>query len=106
MPGTETIRPFKTILSAIAVAAALGSGSGPPVQARVTSIVIDVPANPAMPALGGASVGNAGTYVTLKGRAFGELDPKDPHNAIVQDIRRAPRDANGMVQYIATFQIT
>ena len=105
MPGTETIRPFKTILSAIAVAAALGSGSGPTVQARVTSIVIDVPANPAMPALGGASVGNAGTYVTLKGRAFGELDPKDPHNAIVQDIRRAPRDANGMVQYIATFQI-
>jgi hypothetical protein len=72
-------------------------------QAHVASIVID---SPAAPAFAGAAIGAAGPYVTLKGRVFGELDPHDPHNTIIQDIELAPKDAHGMVQYIATFQIT
>ena len=75
---------------------------GTPSQARVTAIVTDSRA----PAFGGVAVGSAGPYETLRGRVFGELDPADPHNAIIQDIQLAPKGANGKVPYIATFQIT
>ena len=47
----------------------------------------------------------AGAYEILTGRAFGELDPKDPHNSLIQDIALAPRNARGMVEYTASFQI-
>ena len=47
-------------------------------QARVTRIVIEKKVSPAFD---GASFGTAGQYETLAGRAFGELDPNDPHNA-------------------------
>jgi hypothetical protein len=71
-------------------------------QARVTKIVID---NKVSPAFNGASFGSAGPYETLAGRAFGELDPNDPHDAIIQDIKLAPRNARGMVEYTASFQL-
>src|SRR5262245_3270108 len=71
-------------------------------DARVTRIVVD---NKVSPAFDGASFGNAGQYETLSGRAFGELDPNDPHNAIIQDIALAPRNARGMVEYMATFHL-
>jgi hypothetical protein len=34
-----------------------------------------------------------------------ELDPKDPKNAIITDIQLAPRNARGMVEYVATFAL-
>ena len=63
-------------------------------QARVTRIAIEKKASPAFD---GASFGSAGQYETLAGKAFGELDPNDPHNAVIQDIKLAPRNARGMV---------
>jgi hypothetical protein len=54
------------------------------------------------PAFNGAS-GAAGPYETLAGRAFGELDPNDPRNAVITDIKLAPRNARGMVEYVASF---
>ena len=71
-------------------------------EARVTNIVIDARVSPAF---NGATFGSAGAYETLAGRAFGELDPDDPHNAIIQDIKLAPRNARGMVEYTASFQL-
>lgn len=71
-------------------------------DARVTRIVIDTKVSPAFD---GAAFGAAGQYETVAGRAFGELDPNDPHNAIIQDIKLAPRNAKGMVEYTATFFI-
>src|SRR5579871_6321720 len=71
-------------------------------QARVTRITID---NRTSPAFNAVSFGPAGQYETLTGRAYGELDPKDPHNAIITDIQLAPKNARGMVEYMATFQI-
>jgi hypothetical protein len=93
--------PFIRALTPAIAAATLGFAIE--TQAHVASIVID---SPAAPAFAGAAIGAAGPYVTLKGRVFGELDPHDPHNTIIQDIELAPKDAHGMVQYIATFQIT
>ncbi len=70
------------------------------VQARVTRIVIDETLP--MPAVVGVSNGIA--YEQVAGRAFGELDPKLPGNAIIQDIELA-KDADGKVRYTASFVI-
>lgn len=83
----------------VAVAAALLAWARP-VQARVKKIVIDTKVSPAFD---GATFGDAGQYETLAGRVFGEIDPNDPHNAIITDIRLAPKNANGKVEYIASF---
>jgi len=69
-------------------------------SARVKKIVIDTKV---APAFDGATFGDAGQYETLAGRVFGEIDPNDPHNAIITDIRLAPKNANGKVEYIASF---
>ena len=69
-------------------------------QAEVKRIVID---RKVSPAFDGKSFGAAGQYETLTGRAFGELDPNDPHNRVITDIQLAQRNANGKVEYVATF---
>ena len=47
----------------------------------------------------------AGPYELIRGRVHGELDPRDPHNRIIQDIDLAPRNARGKVEYVATFAL-
>lgn len=73
-----------------------------PGQARVASIVVDS----AAAAFGGVAIGAAGAYETVTGRVFGEIDPLDAHNTIIQDLDLAARNANRRVPYIATFQLT
>ncbi|MFZ9563221.1 MAG: alpha/beta hydrolase domain-containing protein, partial [Burkholderiales bacterium] len=77
-----------------------------PAQARVTRIVIDQTVSPAF-CKGDvcSSYGVAGRYEQIAGRAWGELDPKDPLNSLVQDIELA-READGKVRYVASFVIT
>ena len=65
-----------------------------PGQARITRLVIEHT----------EKAGNDG-YQKLTGRAYGELDPKLPLNAIITDLEFAPRNARGMVEYVATFTI-
>jgi alpha/beta hydrolase family protein len=69
-------------------------------QAHVTRIVIDE--RTAEAAAGGTPPAIA--YEQIAGRAFGELDPKLPGNAIIQDIELA-KDADGKVRYVASFVI-
>ena len=64
-------------------------------QARVTRIVIDETGPMPAPAVG---------YQQIAGRAYGELDPQLPGNALIQDIDLA-RDADGRVRYVASFVI-
>ena len=40
-----------------------------------------------------------GPYEHIFGLIHGELDPNDPKNAIITDIKLAPRNARGMVEY-------
>ena len=79
---------FLLVLLAVTLAASA--------HARVIRIVIDeiLP----MPAVAGSEV----EYQQLAGRAFGELDPGLPGNALIQDIGLA-KDADGKVRYVATF---
>ena len=72
-----------------------------PAQARVTRIVIDETLPLPLPA--GAPV-QAIAYEQVAGRAFGELDPALPGNALIQDIQLA-KDADGKVRYVASFVI-
>ena len=71
-------------------------------DARVTRIVIEKRESPAFAA---RVFGKAGTYEVLSGRFYGELDPKDARNTIINDIQLAPRNARGMVEYSATFSM-
>jgi hypothetical protein len=73
---------------------------GSSAHAEVKRIVID---RKVSPAFDGKSFGAVGQYETLAGRAFGELDPNDPHNRVITDIQLAQRNANGKVEYVATF---
>ncbi|MBL8379561.1 MAG: hypothetical protein JNM79_16965 [Burkholderiales bacterium] len=84
-------------LAALVVAAATLAAA--PATARVTRIVIDEVRPFVEPAGSGAG---AIAYEQIAGRAFGELDPAHPGNAIIQDIGLA-KDADGKVRYVATF---
>ncbi|MFO1302664.1 MAG: alpha/beta hydrolase domain-containing protein [Burkholderiales bacterium] len=57
------------------------------------------------PTFGGYSWPGVGQYEKLVGMAYGELDPNDPRNAVIVDIKLAPRNAKGMVEYSHTFYI-
>ncbi|HEV7574910.1 MAG TPA: alpha/beta hydrolase domain-containing protein [Caldimonas sp.] len=52
-----------------------------------------------------AVTGGVLAYETLRGRAFGELDPNDPKNATITDIQLG-KDADGKVRYEASFTLT
>src|SRR4051812_24880481 len=66
-----------------------------PAGAGLTEIRIDS----SEPFAKGASFGPAGFYVRMKGRAKGELDPKDPRNAPIVNLDKAPLNARGKVEY-------
>jgi hypothetical protein len=85
---------FRSSILAGAVALA-AFGWAPQGEARVTRIQIDETTVTGQPA----------GYEQLTGRAWGELDPRDPKNALITDIRRAPKNARGKVEYIASFRI-
>src|SRR5260221_8848082 len=74
----------------------------PGANARIVKIEITTKESPTY---GGTSFGSVGQFEKLIGKATGELDPTDRHNAIIQDVELAPRNANGRVQYVATFTL-
>lgn len=78
------------------MAAAVALAWAPLSEARVTRIIIDAT---------GVLTGQDIPYETKTGRAFGELDPHDPQNSEITDLKRAPRNAKGKVEYIASFFI-
>ncbi len=77
------------------------AGIGEPAEARITKIQV----NSRAVAFGGASFGAVGQYETLRGVAFGEVDPNDPLNEVITDIKLAPRNGRGMVEYNMDFWI-
>src|SRR5246500_4932395 len=51
----------------------------------------------------GLVFGEAGSYQRVRGTATGELDPAVPHNQVIVDLDRAPRNARGLVEYETDF---
>jgi hypothetical protein len=109
----------------IAVLSGCGGGSGgggtggggdngnsnTPTPAAVTQGIYKIVINSASdanapsqnPTFGGQSFGSVGPYEKIRGEAYGRIDPKDPHNALIADIQLAPRNADGMVEYSMDF---
>ena len=83
-------------LGATLALAFLGLLAVQPADARVTRIVVDSTT---------PLTGQAIAYEQVRGRAFGELDPADPHNAIITDIQLG-KDPDGKVRYEASFTLT
>src|SRR5581483_7782892 len=99
--------PVRTVLAA-SLAAAFAAWA-PTSDARVTRIIIDSKVdcvqfdNPPPPAVPKCIESN---YDGLIGRAFGELDPNDDHNALITDVQAAAHASpTGKAQYIASFYI-
>ena len=57
------------------------------------------------PANDGRPVGTIGEFEILRGKIYGEIDPADPHNKVIQDLELAPRNDRGKVEYVATFSL-
>jgi len=72
-----------------------------PAQGRIARIIV----SKTEPYLEGKEFGNAGAYERITGTAYGEVDPTDPLNSIIQDIKIAPVTKQGMVQYVSEFVI-
>jgi Alpha/beta hydrolase domain len=81
---------------AFTIGMAISLAVAPNAQARITRIVFT---RVESPTFGGQSFGAAGQFEKLVGVAYGEVDPADPHDAIIQDLDLAPRNARGKVEY-------
>jgi len=91
--------PLKTILLVVAITLV----SAPQVaQARVTRFVVQTFESPTF---GGYSWPGIGQYEKIAGRAYAEVDPLDPQNAVIVDLQLAQPNANGNVEYSFDFYI-
>ncbi|SRR5258705_5034107 len=73
----------------------------PSVEAGITTIRIDKSESLA----DGAAFGTAGAYERVTGIARGEVDPRDPRNAGIVNLDKAPRNARGLVEYETDFYL-
>ncbi|WP_342364264.1 alpha/beta hydrolase domain-containing protein [Terrarubrum flagellatum] len=84
--------------AAVAAILFLAAGSA---AARITRIEI----TKTEPAYGGQSFGAVGAYERVIGKAYGEVDPEAAANARIQDLKLAPRNAKGLVEYSTDIDI-
>lgn len=74
----------------------------PDANARITRIQITIKESPTF---GGYSWPGVGQYEKIVGKAFGEVDPADPKNAVIVDLSLASRNASGRIEYSFDFYI-
>lgn len=98
-------RPVSTPWTAIALGTAAavlsacgGSGSDTPASGK-PQIRMSVSATEDF----AGNYGSVGAYEKVSGTLHGEVDPKDPKNAVIQDLQLAPVNARGMVEYSTDF---
>src|ERR1700730_9396367 len=100
MMGDRQVLVGRASLLALSAAGVLLAA--PTADARVTKIEI---ISKQSPTFGGYVFKDVGAYEKIVGKAFGELDPKDPKNAVIVDIQLAPKNASGKVEYAFDFYI-
>jgi hypothetical protein len=92
---------MRQLLSAIALIAGIVGLAGPS-TAKVIKFEI---ARVESPAFEGRSFGAIGTYDRLIARATIAVSPDDPHNTIIVDLDRAPRNAQGWIEAVTDVEI-
>ena len=55
--------------------------------------------------LNGKAFGTVGAYEKLTGKVYFAVDPNNPHNKIIADVGRAPKNAQGKVEFSADLLI-
>ena len=70
-------------------------------SAEITKIVIEK----REPFANGHEFPGSGAYEKISGKAFGALDPNSPLNKVIVNLDKAPRNANGLVEYDTDFYI-
>src|SRR6266853_7015941 len=96
------IRVFMSVTFTCFIVAACGMYAVAPAHARVKKILITARVSPTF---GAYSWPGVGQYEKIVGKAFGELDPNDPRNAVIVDLQLAPKNAEGKVEYSFDFYI-
>jgi len=100
--SAEKISRHRLLQIGIASVLATGMLATPPeAQARTTKIQILNRTT----AFGGYSFPGVGQYEVISGIATGEVDPNNPQNAVITDIKLAPVNPNGTVGYQHNFYI-
>ena len=94
----KTLWTPAALVAATLLAACGGSDTSNP-PAATPQLRLSITATEAFP----GTYGDVGEYERLTGTVSGEVDPKDPKNAVIQDLALAPTNANGMVEYKAEF---
>jgi hypothetical protein len=92
---------MKRTLCTCVAAWLVGMAAAASLEARVVRLVVEK----RRPLAEGKIYGNVGPYERLDGTAVFEVDPKDPLNAVIVNIDKAPRNARGMVEFSAPFVI-
>src|SRR5689334_21016459 len=70
-------------------------------QAKVTRIEITSRTDVA----GGREFGLAGAYEKVVGKVYFAVDPNEPHNKLIVDVDKAPRNAEGLVEFSSDLYI-
>ena len=99
--GSRLLNVARQACTLVSVGFVLASGVVLPAKARVVRFVVEerVPFAP------GVQWGTAGEYERLKGTAYMEVDPRDPLNALIVNLDKAPRNAHGKVEFSSPFLI-
>ena len=101
--GTKKTLIASALLTAIVSGCGGGSGGGDVAPTATQPIKQTLTISSTESFASGASYGTVGAYEKLTGTIKGEVNPKDPKNAIIQDLALAPVNANGMVEYSSDF---
>jgi hypothetical protein len=96
--GRRPVRSF-VFVAATALLAGCGGGDDASAAGATPQMTFSVTATEDFP----GTYGSVGAYQKLTGTLAGEVDPKDRHNAIIQDLALAPVNARGMVEYKTEF---
>ena len=91
--------PLRSLVALMVAAWAVGACSSYAPPGLAPRITLSVTASEDFP----GSFGQTGAYEKLSGTLAGEVDPRDRHNAIIQDLALAPVNARGMVEYKTEF---
>ena len=90
----KTARPF-------VVAALVLAFGRMDAEARVVRFVVER----TTPYADGAAIGTHGPFERLVGTVYMVVDPEDPLNAVIVNLDKAPRNAEGLVEFSAPFVI-
>src|ERR1700674_1062339 len=86
----------RCIIAMILVVLVLALAPGA-IRAEVTRVEI----SSRQDVLGGKSFGTVGSYEKLSGKVYFAVDPNNSHNKIIADLDKAPRNAQGKVEFSA-----